>query len=183
MLNALDMHHHFLPRSLYLGKNIPIGGTAHQAGTIRFGTDPKSSALDLDCKAHALDNLYVVDASFFVSIGGEPHSHHYRERVARRGSSEGAARALKRVSVVLSAPVARVGKGDTPRFRQKEVGGAVPPHTEGVAVATALIACARRAANAADRGGGSELRALRTLGVSISLARAFSPPPPTDRPQ
>ena len=56
MLNALDMHHHFLPRSLYLGKNIPIGGTAHQAGTIRFGTDPKSSALDLNCKAHELDN-------------------------------------------------------------------------------------------------------------------------------
>jgi choline dehydrogenase-like flavoprotein len=69
MLNALDMHHHFLPRSLYLGKNIPIGGTAHQAGTIRFGPDPTSSALDLSCKAHELDNLYVVDASFFVSIG------------------------------------------------------------------------------------------------------------------
>jgi choline dehydrogenase-like flavoprotein len=69
MLSAMDMHHHFLPRSLYLGKNIPIGGTAHQAGTIRFGTDARTSALDLNCKAHELDNLYVVDASFFVSIG------------------------------------------------------------------------------------------------------------------
>jgi choline dehydrogenase-like flavoprotein len=69
LLSAMDMHHHFLPRSLYLGKNIPIGGTAHQAGTVRFGTDPKSSALDLNCKAHELDNLYVVDAGFFVSIG------------------------------------------------------------------------------------------------------------------
>jgi choline dehydrogenase-like flavoprotein len=69
MLNALDMHPHFLPRSLYLGKNIPIGGTAHQAGTLRFGTDAKTSVLDLNCKAHELDNLYVVDASFFVSIG------------------------------------------------------------------------------------------------------------------
>jgi choline dehydrogenase-like flavoprotein len=57
LLSAMDMHHHFLPRSLYLGKNIPIGGTAHQAGTVRFGTDPKSSALDLNCKAHELDNL------------------------------------------------------------------------------------------------------------------------------
>ncbi len=56
-------------RDLYLGKNIPIGGTAHQAGTMRFGTDPASSVLDLDCKAHQLDNLYVVDASFFPSIG------------------------------------------------------------------------------------------------------------------
>jgi choline dehydrogenase-like flavoprotein len=69
LLSAMDMHHHFLPRSLYLGKNIPIGGTAHQAGTVRFGTDPKSSALDLNCKAHELDNLYVVDAGFIVSIG------------------------------------------------------------------------------------------------------------------
>ncbi len=59
----------FLNRSLYLGKNIPIGGTAHQAGTARFGTDPASSVLDLDCKAHELDNLYLADASFFPAIG------------------------------------------------------------------------------------------------------------------
>ena len=58
-----------LERSLYLGKNIPIGGTAHQAGTLRFGTDPDTSVLDLDCKAHELDNLYVTDAGFFPSIG------------------------------------------------------------------------------------------------------------------
>jgi choline dehydrogenase-like flavoprotein len=32
---------------------------------VRFGRDPRSSALDLDCKAHELDNLYVVDGSFF----------------------------------------------------------------------------------------------------------------------
>jgi choline dehydrogenase-like flavoprotein len=69
MLESLDFHPHLLPRSLYLDKNIPIGGTAHQAGTIRFGRDPKISALDLNCKAHDLDNLYVVDSSFFVSIG------------------------------------------------------------------------------------------------------------------
>jgi choline dehydrogenase-like flavoprotein len=69
MLDKLDLHPHLLPRSLYLGKNIPIGGTAHQAGTIRFGRDPNTSALDLHCKAHDLDNLYVVDGSFFVSIG------------------------------------------------------------------------------------------------------------------
>jgi choline dehydrogenase-like flavoprotein len=69
MLHSLDMHPYLLPRSIYLGKTIPIGGTAHQAGTIRFGRDPKTSALDLDCKAHDLDNLYVVDGSFFVSVG------------------------------------------------------------------------------------------------------------------
>lgn len=58
-----------LERSLYFGKQVPIGGTAHQAGTARFGNDPETSVLDLDCKAHELDNLYVTDASFFPSIG------------------------------------------------------------------------------------------------------------------
>jgi choline dehydrogenase-like flavoprotein len=55
-------------RSIHLGKDIPIGGTAHQAVTVRFGRDPKTSARDINCKVHGLDNLYVVDASFFVSI-------------------------------------------------------------------------------------------------------------------
>lgn len=65
----LKVHPHLFERSLYLGKDVPIGGTAHQAGTMRFGTDPKQSVLDLDCKAHGIDNLYVTDASFFPSIG------------------------------------------------------------------------------------------------------------------
>jgi len=68
-MKELGLHDRLISRELYLGKQIPIGGTAHQAGTVRFGSDPKSSALDLNCKAHQLDNLYVVDASFFVSIG------------------------------------------------------------------------------------------------------------------
>jgi choline dehydrogenase-like flavoprotein len=69
LLSAVDIHPHLINRSLYLGKDIPIGGTAHQAGTMKFGTDPKTSVLDVNCKAHQLDNLYVADASFFVSIG------------------------------------------------------------------------------------------------------------------
>jgi choline dehydrogenase-like flavoprotein len=70
MLGALGCHeHHLLPRSLYLGKRIPLGGTAHQCGTVRFGRDPLSSALDATCRAHDLDNLYIVDGSFFVSSG------------------------------------------------------------------------------------------------------------------
>ena len=56
-------------RSLYLGKDIPLSGTAHQAGTCRFGTDPATSVLNLECRAHEVDNLYVTDASFFPSIG------------------------------------------------------------------------------------------------------------------
>ena len=70
MLGHLGMHeHHLLDHSIYLHKGMPIGATAHQAGTVRFGDDPTSSALDVNCKAHDLDNLYVVDTSFFPSIG------------------------------------------------------------------------------------------------------------------
>jgi choline dehydrogenase-like flavoprotein len=69
MLSIGGAHPMLLERSLYLGKNVPIGGTAHQAGTMRFGTDPATSVLDLNCRAHAVDNLYVTDASFFPSIG------------------------------------------------------------------------------------------------------------------
>jgi choline dehydrogenase-like flavoprotein len=69
LCGKLDVHPHLFERTLYLGKDVPIGGTAHQAGTMRFGTDPVQSVLDLDCKAHGIDNLYVTDASFFPSIG------------------------------------------------------------------------------------------------------------------
>ncbi|CAN7603752.1 GMC family oxidoreductase [Caballeronia sp. LjRoot29] len=69
LLIHVGAHSVMMERSLYLGKQIPIGGTAHQAGTARFGTDRATSVLDLDCKAHELDNLYITDASFFPSIG------------------------------------------------------------------------------------------------------------------
>ncbi|MGA9851894.1 MAG: GMC family oxidoreductase [Gammaproteobacteria bacterium] len=69
LLDAAEAHPYLVERKLYLGKDIPVGGTAHQAGTARFGTDPKTSVLDLNCKAHELDNLYITDASFFPSIG------------------------------------------------------------------------------------------------------------------
>ncbi|MDE3069081.1 MAG: GMC family oxidoreductase, partial [Verrucomicrobiota bacterium] len=69
MLEHLDLHPHLIPNNLYFGKKIPIAGVAHQSGTCRFGTDPNNSVLDVNCKAHELDNLYVVDTSFFPSIG------------------------------------------------------------------------------------------------------------------
>ncbi len=59
--------HSLVPRNLFIGQRIPLGGVAHQNGTIRFGEDPKASALDRNCRAHEVDNLYVVDASFFPS--------------------------------------------------------------------------------------------------------------------
>ncbi len=67
MLGHLGCETHLFPNMFYLDKKIPLAGTAHQNGTIRFGHDPKTSALDVNCKAHDLDNLYVVDGSFFVS--------------------------------------------------------------------------------------------------------------------
>ena len=54
-------------RSLFVGQRIPLAGVAHQNGTIRFGSDPRTSALDPNCRAHEVDNLYVVDGSFFPS--------------------------------------------------------------------------------------------------------------------
>jgi choline dehydrogenase-like flavoprotein len=60
---------HLLSRHAYLKTEIPVAGVAHQAGTCRFGTHRGDSVLDTDCRAHELDNLYVVDTSFFPSIG------------------------------------------------------------------------------------------------------------------
>ncbi len=57
------------PRMLFVHKDIPIEGVSHQAGTLRFGTDPRASVLNVNCKAHEVDNLYVTDAGFFPSVG------------------------------------------------------------------------------------------------------------------
>ena len=70
ILNHIGLaKHHVLHKSFYMSMNIPIAGVAHQAGTCRFGTDPASSVLDVNCKANEVDNLYVADTSFFPSIG------------------------------------------------------------------------------------------------------------------
>ena len=53
----------------YFKKDINIEGVGHQNGTCRFGPDPKTSVLNLDCRTHDLQNLYVVDGSFFPSCG------------------------------------------------------------------------------------------------------------------
>jgi choline dehydrogenase-like flavoprotein len=66
-IHGHDCHEGLFARNLFLGQRIPLAGVAHQNGTVRFGHDLKSSALDAHCKAHELDNLYVVDASFFPS--------------------------------------------------------------------------------------------------------------------
>jgi choline dehydrogenase-like flavoprotein len=62
-------HQGLFSRNLFVGQRIPLAGVAHQNGTVRFGNDPKTSALDANCRAHEVDNLYVVDGSFFPSSG------------------------------------------------------------------------------------------------------------------
>jgi choline dehydrogenase-like flavoprotein len=69
LMNHLEPGMHLVPRNLFVGQRIPLAGVAHQNGTIRFGDDPRTSALDRNCRAHDVDNLYVVDASFFPSSG------------------------------------------------------------------------------------------------------------------
>ena len=67
LLDAIQCRDTVLPGYHYLGGRLGINAVAHQNGTVRFGADPATSALDLNCKMHDLDNLYVVDSSFFVS--------------------------------------------------------------------------------------------------------------------
>jgi choline dehydrogenase-like flavoprotein len=70
ILNHLGLARHYvLHKSFYMSMNIRLAACAHQAGTCRFGTDPAASVLDINCKAHQVDNLYVADTSFFPSIG------------------------------------------------------------------------------------------------------------------
>jgi choline dehydrogenase-like flavoprotein len=68
-IHGKECHQGLFARNVYAGQRIPLAGVAHQNGTIRFGSDPATSALDRNCKAHEVDNLYVVDASFFPSSG------------------------------------------------------------------------------------------------------------------
>lgn len=67
ILNNMGAHLFHFPSHAYLSKKIPLAGVAHQVGTMRFGEDPNHSVLDLHCKTHDCENLYVVDGSFFPS--------------------------------------------------------------------------------------------------------------------
>jgi choline dehydrogenase-like flavoprotein len=67
LLDTMRCREQLIEGSSYLGGRLGINGVAHQNGTVRFGTDPATSALDLDCRLHDVDNVYVTDSSFFVS--------------------------------------------------------------------------------------------------------------------
>jgi GMC oxidoreductase len=67
LLDGMGCREDVWDRHSYLGGALGVDGVAHQNGTVRFGADPATSALDVDCRMHEVDNLYVVDASFFPS--------------------------------------------------------------------------------------------------------------------
>ncbi|MDQ2659611.1 MAG: GMC family oxidoreductase [Verrucomicrobiota bacterium] len=69
VLKQVDVGHTYIPDEFNLKKSIPLEGVGHQNGTCRFGSDPKTSVLDLDCRTHDIANLYLVDGSFFPSCG------------------------------------------------------------------------------------------------------------------
>jgi choline dehydrogenase-like flavoprotein len=54
-------------RTAHPRSTMPLQVVAHQSGTCRLGSDPATSVLDLNCRSHEIDNLYVVDSSFFPS--------------------------------------------------------------------------------------------------------------------
>jgi choline dehydrogenase-like flavoprotein len=94
MLDQLYLKNHLVERQFYIKSEMSIAAVGHQAGTCRFGDDPATSVLDLNCKAHELDNLYVVDTSFMPTIGAVNPSltaianalrlgDHLRERLGR----------------------------------------------------------------------------------------------------
>jgi len=67
ILKGIEFEEHLVPLQAYIPGRIPLAGVAHQNGTVRFGEDPATSVLDTHCRAHDVDNLYVVDGSFFPS--------------------------------------------------------------------------------------------------------------------
>ena len=52
---------------IVLIERMGIATNSHQCGTLRFGADPATSVLDPFCRTHEIDNLYVIDSSFFPS--------------------------------------------------------------------------------------------------------------------
>lgn len=69
ILDQLGERDPLMKDSVRVGYDLGINGVSHQMGTLKFGRDPKTSVLDVNCKAHDLENLYAVDAGFFVSSG------------------------------------------------------------------------------------------------------------------
>jgi choline dehydrogenase-like flavoprotein len=90
------------------GGKIPLGGVAHQCGTLRFGHDPQTSVLDVNCKVHGVQNLYVVDGSFFPSSNAVNPALTIMANALRVGDH-----LLERLSVSTATIAENVGQAST----------------------------------------------------------------------
>lgn len=70
ILKQVDRVEHTIPFSIYPRNMMNLASVGHQCGTCRLGNDPKTAVLDRNCRTHDVENLYVVDGSFFPSSTG-----------------------------------------------------------------------------------------------------------------
>jgi choline dehydrogenase-like flavoprotein len=70
ILKTVDRAEHTIPFSIYPRNQVNLSAVGHQCGTCRFGDDPHTSVLDRYCRTHDIENLFVVDGSFFPSSAG-----------------------------------------------------------------------------------------------------------------
>jgi choline dehydrogenase-like flavoprotein len=117
LLGELGCSERSIPRFSVLDQRIPLAGIAHQCGTVRFGDDPSSSVLDPNCKAHEVDNLYVVDTSFFPSSSAVNPALTAMANALRVGDH-----LLSRLGASAEAPgAASTGGNNKPKTRESEV--------------------------------------------------------------
>jgi choline dehydrogenase-like flavoprotein len=67
VLKSIERRNQIGAFSFYLSKKMSLEAVGHQCGTCCLGEGPKTSVLDLNCRTHDVDNLYIVDGSFFPS--------------------------------------------------------------------------------------------------------------------
>lgn len=67
VLKAIEQRNRMDFCSFYITEKLTLKEVGHQCGTCRFGESPKTSVLDLNCRTHDVDNLYIIDSSFFPS--------------------------------------------------------------------------------------------------------------------
>ncbi len=70
VLKSIRDFNNVMPFSIYPRNQQTVQSVGHQCGTCRFGSDPITSVLNLNCRSHDIENLYVVDGSFFPSNSG-----------------------------------------------------------------------------------------------------------------
>jgi choline dehydrogenase-like flavoprotein len=115
LLAQLGASERMIPRWSVLDQRIPLAGIAHQCGTVRFGDDPNSSVLDVDCKTHDLDNLYVVDTSFFPSSSAVNPALTAMANALRVGDH-----LLERLGASVESEAEKLVRDDKPKARQPE---------------------------------------------------------------